>query len=76
MPLGAVVFVSRQAVGRCGDGPVGVPAGVQTVEVRASGRLPLRIEMRFVPFERYDLLGELVGAVPGLDSDEAVLPIE
>jgi hypothetical protein len=40
---------------------------LQTVEVRASGRLPLRVEILFEPWEQYELGGALELAVPGLD---------
>jgi hypothetical protein len=66
-PVGATVLVSDRAVGRCGDGLVGVAAGLQTVEVRASGRLPLRVEILFEPWEQYELGGALESAVSGLD---------
>lgn len=71
VPVGATVLVSGRAVGRCGEGLVGVPAGSHTVEVRASGRLPLRVEMLFEPWEQYQLGGALELAVPGLDDGGA-----
>ena len=67
-PTGALVVVSGQAVGRCGDGVVGVGAGRQTVEVTAPSRMPLRREFLFVAWESYSLDGRLDAAVPGLDS--------
>lgn len=69
--MGALVEVAGRAVGRCGDGEVAVPAGLQTVEVTASGSLPLRLDMQFEPWERYELGGRLMRAVPGLDADAA-----
>ena len=66
-PEGALVAVSGQAVGRCGQGVVGVAVGLQTVEVTAPGRLPLRREMRFAPLGEYLLGGSLEEAVRGLD---------
>lgn len=69
MPEGALVSVSGRAVGRCGEGEVAVPAGLQTVEVRAAGRLPLRLELVFEAWERYELAGVLAGAVAGLDGE-------
>lgn len=69
MPEGALVTVSGRAVGRCGEGEVAVPAGLQTVEVRADGRLPLRLELAFEAWERYELAGVLSLAVPGLDGE-------
>lgn len=66
-PEGALVVVSGQAVGRCGQGVVGVAVGLQTVEVTAPGRLPLRLEMHFSPLGEYLLDGNLEKAVRGLD---------
>lgn len=66
-PAGALVLVSGRAAGRCGGGVVGVGAGVHTVEVSAPGRLPLRVEMAFEPWEQYELGGALESAVLGLD---------
>lgn len=66
-PMGATVKVSGRAVGRCGGDTVGVPAGQHTVEVYAAGRLPLRVEMSFEPWEQYELAGALESAVLGLD---------
>lgn len=68
LPAGASVMVSGQAVGRCGDGLVGVSAGLQTVEVSAGGSLPLRLQLWFEPWEVYVLDGRLEAAVPGLDA--------
>lgn len=66
-PAGATVKVSGLAVGRCGEGVVGVGAGLHTVEVTAPGRLPLRVEMSFEAWERYELGGALEEALLGLD---------
>ena len=66
-PEGATVKVSGRAVGSCGGGAVGVPAGLHTVEVNSPGRLPLRVEMLFEAWEQYELGGALDSAVLGLD---------
>ena len=66
-PAGALVTVSGRAVGRCGDGVVGVGVGSHTVEITAPGRLPLRVDMLFEAWEQYELGGALAPTVLGLD---------
>lgn len=71
VPAGAIVLVSGRAVGRCGDGGARVGVGSQTVEVAAPGRLPLRVDMMFEPWEQYELGGALAPTVLGLDGSTA-----
>jgi len=66
-PVGALVSVSGRAVGRCGDGVVGVGVGAHTVEITAPGRLPLRVDMLFDGWEQYELVGALAFSVLGVD---------
>ena len=70
-PAGALVFVSGRAVGRCGGGVVAVGAGAHSIEVSSPGRLPLRFDLLFEPWERYELAGVLAVSVPGLDAPSA-----